>query len=267
MKKIWYGSVFLLGSALFVFMLFQKEPVVLEPAVDTRPLVVLDAGHGGEDFGATYPPEQEGRALLFEKDLNLAVVYAVKERLESMGVGVALTRLCNENARETSVRIAIAQERCKEKFGTLCDLLVSVHHNGSQNIAHDGLMVIYGGEEDIPLSLAVHEALWEGEGPQPLIARADVAELLHYRYGNEGFLTGEYGIVQGFSPAVLTEAYYITNKAQAQEHLSSGDSSSFVFCTGTEQQHTSRGAFSMGKIAWEADLIVQGVLAFLEERP
>lgn len=263
---MWYGSAFLLGSALFIFVFFQKEPMALEQALDIRPLVVLDAGHGGEDLGATYPPEQEERALLFEKDLNLAVVYAVKERLESMGVGVALTRLCNENAQEISARVAIAQERCKEKFGTLCDLLVSVHHNGSQNTAHDGLMVIYGGEEDIPLSLAVHEALWEGEGPQPLIARADIAELSHYRYGNEGFVTGEYGIVQGFSPAVLTEAYYITNRAQAQEHLFSDDSSSFVFCTGTERQYTSRGAFSMGKIAWEADLIVQGVLAFLEER-
>ncbi|MDP3982333.1 MAG: N-acetylmuramoyl-L-alanine amidase [bacterium] len=247
------------------FLFFSQEHIpILEQEGELAPLVVLDAGHGGKDLGATFPPEQEDRARLFEKDLNLAVVYAVKERLERRGVGVVLTRLCDEDIQESARRLNIAKERCVEKFGRLCDLLVSVHHNGSFDVTHDGLMVVYGKEDDLLFSYALHKALWEGEGPRPLIARAETASP-HYRYGNEGFLTGEYGIVTGFSPAVLTEAYYITNEKQALEHLSSADSTSLVFCTGRKEARATRGAFSMGKIAWEADLIVQGITTFLEE--
>jgi N-acetylmuramoyl-L-alanine amidase len=54
----------------------------------TRPLVVIDAGHGGHDPGALSP---DGR--LREKDLTLKVARAIRDRLlESGRVRVAMTR-------------------------------------------------------------------------------------------------------------------------------------------------------------------------------
>ncbi len=61
-------------------------PKVLGPPDAGRPLVVIDAGHGGKDPGA-------GRGELKEKDLTLALALALRdELLRQGGIRVALTR-------------------------------------------------------------------------------------------------------------------------------------------------------------------------------
>jgi N-acetylmuramoyl-L-alanine amidase len=57
------------------------------PAVDNRPLIVIDPGHGGNDLGAT------GTNGLFEKDVVLAFALALAKKIEAQGLcRVALTR-------------------------------------------------------------------------------------------------------------------------------------------------------------------------------
>src|SRR4051812_31883875 len=54
----------------------------------SRPLVVLDAGHGGRDPGATSPFEARR-----EKDVTLAIATAIRDALAASGrVRVAMTR-------------------------------------------------------------------------------------------------------------------------------------------------------------------------------
>ena len=53
------------------------------------PTIVLDAGHGGSDYGATY----NGRA---EKDDNLKLALAVGDILEKNGIDVVYTRTTDE---------------------------------------------------------------------------------------------------------------------------------------------------------------------------
>jgi N-acetylmuramoyl-L-alanine amidase len=61
-------------------------PKILGPADLSRPLVVIDAGHGGKDPGA-------GAGLLKEKSLTLALALALRDELLAKGgVRVALTR-------------------------------------------------------------------------------------------------------------------------------------------------------------------------------
>src|SRR5687768_3231590 len=61
-------------------------PQVFGPADKSRPLIVIDAGHGGHDPGAT------GQGFR-EKDLVLALAQALRGRLvEDGGIRVALTR-------------------------------------------------------------------------------------------------------------------------------------------------------------------------------
>lgn len=117
-------------------------------------IIAHDAGHGGTDFGAT-------NGNVYEKDVNLAVIYALKEKLEGPNIGakVVLTRVCDETITSRKERVDWAVEQCKKIAGRKCDALVSVHHNGSTDPEHDGTMVIYNENQDRPLAIALHDAL------------------------------------------------------------------------------------------------------------
>ena len=80
-----------------------------------RPLVVLDAGHGGRDPGATSP--LDGRR---EKDVTLAIARAIRDELAASGrVRVALTR--------DDDRFLILQDRYRLARQLGADLFISVH--------------------------------------------------------------------------------------------------------------------------------------------
>lgn len=80
------------------------------------PLIVLDAGHGGANPGATYQGRQE-------KDDALALTLAVGRILEDRGVDVYYTRT-------TDVYEAPAQ-KAEEGNQTGADYFVSIHRNSS----------------------------------------------------------------------------------------------------------------------------------------
>jgi N-acetylmuramoyl-L-alanine amidase len=66
-------------------------PPVAGPDDPARPLVVIDAGHGGRDPGAI-GTDAEGRKFS-EKDITLAIALALREELLKLGgIRVALTR-------------------------------------------------------------------------------------------------------------------------------------------------------------------------------
>lgn len=93
-------------------------PRVAGPQDASRPLVVIDPGHGGFDPGA-------GSGEVKEKAVALAIALAVRERLlESGGVRVALTR---EDDRFVSLsdRPSIARQ-----LGA--DLFVSIHADSAE---------------------------------------------------------------------------------------------------------------------------------------
>ncbi|MBK9032628.1 MAG: N-acetylmuramoyl-L-alanine amidase [Myxococcales bacterium] len=83
-----------------------------------RPLVVLDAGHGGSNPGAA------GAVTgLFEKQLTLSVARQVRDRLAAAGIDVLLTR--DRDATLTlRQRVALANQRA-------ADVFVSIHANAS----------------------------------------------------------------------------------------------------------------------------------------
>ncbi len=80
------------------------------------PLIVLDAGHGGANPGATYQGRQE-------KDDVLALTLAVGQILENRGVDVYYTRT-------TDVYESPAQ-KALEGNQTGADYFVSIHRNSS----------------------------------------------------------------------------------------------------------------------------------------
>ena len=61
---------------------------------DKRPVIVIDAGHGGIDAGAS------GEDGTSEKDINLAIALKLKEAIEKYPVDVVLTREDGEELLE-----------------------------------------------------------------------------------------------------------------------------------------------------------------------
>lgn len=78
--------------------------------------VILDAGHGGSDFGATYL----GR---MEKDDNLRLTMAVGSILQDAGVNVLYTR--TSDVYETPAR------KAAEGNVSNADYFISIHRNSS----------------------------------------------------------------------------------------------------------------------------------------
>ncbi|MCF8708152.1 N-acetylmuramoyl-L-alanine amidase [Rhizorhapis sp. SPR117] len=96
-------------------------PRVAGPADDSRPLVVIDAGHGGHDPGALN--KELGTR---EKDITLAVARAIRrELLKSGRVRVALTR--NDD------RFLVLEERYGIARRMKADLFISVHADAAEN--------------------------------------------------------------------------------------------------------------------------------------
>lgn len=106
-------------------------PVVQGPKDASRPLVVIDAGHGGRDPGASNA--QRGYR---EKDVTLALALAVRDALlqgEGGRVRVALTR-SDDRYLTLEQRYAIARA-----LGA--DLFLSIHADAADNPAAEGATV------------------------------------------------------------------------------------------------------------------------------
>lgn len=65
-----------------------------EPGVLAGITVILDPGHGGEDLGAVYPRAPE-KPEIIESKINLTIANLMKEKLQSLGATVVLTRTDN----------------------------------------------------------------------------------------------------------------------------------------------------------------------------
>jgi N-acetylmuramoyl-L-alanine amidase len=100
------------------------------PAMEPLRLIVLDAGHGGHDPGATGP------SGVMEKDVVLDVTRRVARLVEEgLGVKVALTR-------STDVFIPL-RERTSFASRQRADLFVSIHANAHPQAVSEGVEVFF----------------------------------------------------------------------------------------------------------------------------
>ena len=106
-----------------------RLPKIHGPNDKSRPLVVIDAGHGGHDPGAISP---HGSAR--EKHVTLAIARAIRDRLVAGGrVRVALTR--------DSDKYLVLQERYGIARRLDADLFISIHADAAGNESASGATV------------------------------------------------------------------------------------------------------------------------------
>lgn len=101
-------------------------------------VIILDAGHGGVDAGAT------GNQII-EKDLNLILTKKLEKELVSRGATVYLTREDDKDLSTTTVnrKRNDLYNRAKYINKISPDMYISVHLNSVTNSSWRGLQVFY----------------------------------------------------------------------------------------------------------------------------
>lgn len=161
------------------------------PNKDGKLIVVVDAGHGGADPGAIYPPGAKNPVAV-EKDLTLDIALKLRKNLEAEGIEVVMTR--EDDSYPT------LKERAELANKVNADLFVSVHINAMDNKDEiDGAQVYYHRNSYYGkrLAAAVHNNL---------IANTALSD----KKIQDG--SSFYVIKHTKMPAILTECGFITNE-------------------------------------------------------
>lgn len=124
---------------IMLILVFDKANAFMKEAPLVGKTIYLDAGHGGKDPGAYYKD-------IYEEDINLSIVLKLRDKLESLGAIVYLTRdsdydLSNPNAilRKRSD----LSNRVKMINSSDADIYLSIHLNSSSNTSWKGAQVFY----------------------------------------------------------------------------------------------------------------------------
>ena len=117
-------------------------------------VIIIDAGHGGEDAGTT------GVTGVYEKDLNLEFALIIGQMLIDEGYTVVYTRttdkmLYNDGENIKGMRkLYDLKNRCKIAEGYEDAIFVSIHMNSFGSAKYSGLQVYYSNDNKESISLA-----------------------------------------------------------------------------------------------------------------
>ena len=224
-------------------------PVIEGPLDPSRPLVVIDAGHGGYDPGA-------GQGALKEKAVTLALALALRdELLKRGGVRVALTR--------SDDRFLMLPDRASIARRLKADLFISIHADSAVDIEAHGATVytlsergsnqtatllaasenradvvngvaLSGQSETVNailVDLSQRESAAQSEEFARLILRAGAGRL---RFRDEGIQSAAFIVLKSADlPSVLFEAGYISSEEDAAWLASPAGRQSFAEATGS----------------------------------
>ena len=172
----------------------QIRPALQKPAagalrrIDTSSrCIVIDAGHGGKDPGATSVLGTR------EKDINLAVASKVASLLAERGFRVRMTR-SGDDFVELEDRADLANR-------LRADLFVSIHSDSFPSSSRRGYTMYVARSA----SQSSHQA-----------AGAIARSMSQTGLGSHGTQTADYKVLVGTrGPAVLVEMGYLTNRREA----------------------------------------------------
>ena len=163
-----FSTIFIGMCIALVIVPLSKSKNTYAKSIDTSPIVIIDAGHGGEDGGTV------GVNGCFEKDINLSIAKKLKTYLTSMGVRCALTRNSDTLLYDRSADY----EGRKKHLDMLARLditnsyenavFVSIHQNAFPQEKYSGLQIYYSenNESSLPLAKSIEDAVKKILQPQ-----------------------------------------------------------------------------------------------------
>lgn len=174
----------------------QKKPVPTIPIFQNtkkkagEKVVVIDAGHGGTDCGAT-------RAGIKESDITLNVALRLEAILKQKGYKVYMTRRSDQTVS--------LQERVDIAEGKDEDVFVSIHVNSSENTSPVGTETHYYHQYSYDLAKCIQAELAKNVTESP----------------NRGLIKSRFYVINHTTkPAVLVEIGFISNEKERMQLVS-----------------------------------------------
>lgn len=200
-----------------------------------RPLIVVDPGHGGIDYGVT------GKEGTKESEFNLEMSFVLKELFESAGFGVVMTRT-DENGlygdADDNFKRADMAARKKIIQDSAPDLVISVHANKFPGEDRRGAQVFYDGFNENGKRLA--DFIQSG------------LNSLNTQYVGRTYsaLKGDYFILKcSLAPSVIVECGFLSN-SEDEKLLNDAEyrkKLAFAVYSGAVGYLTESEAFSLGE--------------------
>lgn len=125
-------------------------PFIQSEGVQEDFVIIIDAGHGGDDGGAV------SIGGICEKDLNLVMSKSLSSNLEAMGYHVIMTRTddTDTDGEEGFNKRKDILNRLKYTEQYPNSLFISVHMNSSTSSTDKGFTVFYGEKNELSKKIA-----------------------------------------------------------------------------------------------------------------
>lgn len=194
--------VFLFGALLYAAG-NEKGVEVVTASADVRPVIVIDAGHGGEDGGA------EANGVL-EKNINLPIALKLRDMLVMMGYDVKMVRESDISVYDKEAetvrdkKVSDIKNRVAVINSSRNNVLVSIHQNKFEQTKYKGAQVFYS--DNSPESIKLAECI-----------RKSVTGLLQPENKRELKADDDsvYILKKAEVPAVIVECGFLSNEQEA----------------------------------------------------
>ncbi len=209
-KITFYLAIYTIVVLFFVILsvfIDKKQNISASASFDNLPVIVIDAGHGGFDGGAT------GISGKIEKELNLEIAKYLSSLIKLSGFNCVMTRnddseLIFEGNQSLTKKHSdlLARVDIAQKYKNCC--FVSIHQNKFPSSKYKGLQVFYS--KNVSTSRELAEKIKKNN--QSLVDNTNKRDIKVA--GKEIYILDKIK-----SPAVLVECGFLSN-AQEEKLLS-----------------------------------------------
>jgi N-acetylmuramoyl-L-alanine amidase len=213
----WLGlALMFLSFAIWQWNARFDRPVSRTTQIQPFGVVVIDAGHGGQDSGAII-------GGVAEKDLTLDLAQRVDRLLEQEGIATVMTRMDDSY-------ISLAERTALTNRISTC-IMVSLHFNEGNKPVSTGIETYYADHQIAPggpiFSWLPFLEKAAGQKPnaesQNLAASVQDALIARTNASNRGIKAEQFFVIANVRhPAVLVEGGFLSNKEDS-EKLASAD--------------------------------------------
>ncbi len=183
-----------------------------------KPVIILDAGHGGFDGGAV-------SGDIVEKDINLQFALQLEPMLKAFGYNVVMTRTTDKGTEDdglTTIRqkkVSDIKNRLNLIETTEIECFISLHQNMFSQSKYSGTQVFYGASNE--QSAVIGECIQES-----------VKSLLQSENNRLIKPCGKsiYLMYHTTKPAVLVECGFMSNENELENLLDENYRNSLNFC-------------------------------------